>query len=157
VTRTRSRVRPSIRMARVAGTLALTVIDTMTGVSGTQGGIAVHPAVASRFVLAAPSAVPALTPLRMTVTALDAYGNRAVGYTGKVHFTSSDSLAWLPADYAFSASDAGQHAFTRGLVLWQAGTQTVKSTDVETAITGLAAVQVEKWGSEDGTNGMFGF
>jgi hypothetical protein len=31
--------------------------------------------------------------LSVTVTALDAYGNIATGYTGTVHFTSSDIAA----------------------------------------------------------------
>ena len=37
----------------------------------------------------------------MTVTAVDAYGNVATGYTGTVHFTSSDGQAVLPANYTF--------------------------------------------------------
>ena len=47
-----------------------------------------------------------------TVTAQDAYGNRATGYTGTVHFTSSDAQASLPVDYTFTAADAGMHTFS---------------------------------------------
>ena len=39
----------------------------------------------------------------MTVTAYDAYGNVATGYTGTVAFTSSDPQACFPADYTFTA------------------------------------------------------
>ena len=42
-----------------------------------------------------------------TVTAEDALGNVATGYTGTVHFTSTDVQAGLPADYTFTAADAG--------------------------------------------------
>ncbi|WP_217551179.1 hypothetical protein, partial [Pantoea sp. GbtcB22] len=42
---------------------------------------------------------------------LDAYGNTATSYTGTVHFTSTDPLAQLPADYTFTASDQGVHFF----------------------------------------------
>jgi hypothetical protein len=142
---------------KTAGTQALSVIDTMMDIAGTHGDLAVHPAAASRFVLTAPAAVTALTPFRMTVTALDPYGNRTTGYTGEVHLTSSDSQAWLPADYLYSATDAGQHTFTRSLILWQTGTQTITATDVKTWITGIATMQVKKWGNADGTNWIFGF
>ena len=42
-----------------------------------------------------------------TVTAKSANGTTATGYTGTVDFSSSDTLAVLPADYTFTAADAG--------------------------------------------------
>ena len=45
----------------------------------------------------------------LTVVAKDALGNTASGYTGTVHFTSTDSQATLPADYAFAPADGGVH------------------------------------------------
>jgi hypothetical protein len=47
----------------------------------------------------------------LIVTALDASGNVQAGYTGTVHFTSSDPAAVLPADYTFTGGDAGVHTF----------------------------------------------
>jgi hypothetical protein len=47
----------------------------------------------------------------ITVTAKDAFGNKATGYTGPVHFVSSDALAILPPDYLFTTADAGSHTF----------------------------------------------
>jgi len=48
----------------------------------------------------------------VTVTAFDQYGNIATGYTGTVHFGSSDGQAVLPApDYTFAGADEGFHAF----------------------------------------------
>mgnify|MGYP003299294095 CR=1 FL=1 len=47
------------------------------------------------------------TAANATVTAKDAFGNVATAYTGTIHFTSSDGAATLPADYTFSAGDAG--------------------------------------------------
>src|SRR5207302_8895489 len=41
----------------------------------------------------------------LTVTALANNGGVMTGYTGTVHFTSSDAQAVLPADYAFTAAD----------------------------------------------------
>jgi hypothetical protein len=69
------------------------------------------------------------------VTAVDAYGNRVSGYTGTVHFTSSDAKAKLPADYKFTAADADTHVFS--VTLKTKGTQWVRATDkVTTTIKG---------------------
>src|SRR5262249_41459298 len=63
-----------------------------------------------------------------TVTALDVNGNKATGYTGTVKFTSSSSpKADLPANYAFTAGDAGVHTFSANLRL--AGSQSITATD----------------------------
>jgi hypothetical protein len=59
----------------------------------------------------------------------------ATGYTGKVHFTSSDGQAVLPADYSFTTSNKGIHSFNA--TLKTAGTQSLTATDTVTAsITG---------------------
>ena len=52
---------------------------------------------------------------RFTVTAKDSAGNTATGYTGTVHFTSSDAAAVLPANYTFTAGDNGTHTFNATL------------------------------------------
>jgi hypothetical protein len=52
----------------------------------------------------------------VTVTVMEVYRSVVTGYRGTVHFRSLDSRATLPANYTFTASDAGAHAFT-GLVL----------------------------------------
>jgi hypothetical protein len=46
---------------------------------------------------------------------VDAFGNTVTGYTGKVHFASTDAKATLPTAYAFTAADAGVHTFNVGL------------------------------------------
>ena len=46
---------------------------------------------------------------------MDAFGNTVTGYRGKVKFTSTDTQASLPADYTFTAADAGIHTFTVAL------------------------------------------
>jgi hypothetical protein len=54
----------------------------------------------------------------------------ATGYTGTVHFTSSDSQAVLPAEYTFTAANNG----TRGFLvrLKTAGVQSITVTDTMT-------------------------
>src|SRR5205823_8685238 len=63
------------------------------------------------------------------------------GYTGTVHFTSSDPQPDLPPDYPFVAADNGTHAFSA--TLKTAGSQTLTATDtVKAAITGSATIAV---------------
>ncbi len=74
----------------------------------------------------------------VTVTAKDAYGNTATGYRGMVHFTTSDPAATLPANYTFTAGDAGVHKFALGVTLRTPGSRGVRATDtISTTITGV--------------------
>ena len=81
------------------------------------------------------------TAFTITVTALTAGNQTALGYLGTVHFTSTDGQAMLPADYTFTAADRGVHTFT--VTLKTAGNQTVTVRDLaSSAVTGSAAVTV---------------
>ena len=62
-----------------------------------------------------PSAVTAGAAGSFTITAKKADGSTNTGYTGTVHFTSSDPQAVLPANYTFTAADNGTHTFSVGL------------------------------------------
>jgi hypothetical protein len=74
--------------------------------------IAVSAGPATHFAVAAPVApATAGTPITITVIAADTYNYTATSYTGTVHFTSTDVQAGLPADYTFTAADAGVHTF----------------------------------------------
>jgi parallel beta-helix repeat protein len=91
--------------------------------------------------LGGPASASAGDMFTFMVTAQDAHGKTASGYTGTVHFTSSDSQAVLPANYAFTSTDKGVHTFSA--TLKTAGSQTVTATDTVTAsITGSAAVSI---------------
>jgi VCBS repeat-containing protein len=99
------------------------------------GGSATH------FAIAAPPSAAPSAPFNITVSALDASGNVATSYTGTIHFTSSDTQAVLPANYAFTAADAGVHAFS--VTLKTLGNQTVTGSDnALSSITGTATVAV---------------
>jgi hypothetical protein len=88
----------------------------------------VKPAAAKTFLISAPSSVNAGVAFSLTVMVEDAYGNVVTGYTGKVHFTSTDSTAVLPANYTFTAADKGVHTFA-GLIFRKKGKQTITITD----------------------------
>ena len=81
------------------------------------------------------------------VKALDAGSHVVPGYRGRVHFTSSDSAATLPADYTFTAADAGSHTFS--VTLKTAGTSSVTATDTVTGtITGTqSGIVVQSFGA----------
>jgi hypothetical protein len=115
---------------KTAGSQTVTLQDAPHGFT-TAATMSVTAAAASRFVLSGfPSATTAGAAQGLTLTALDAYGNTATGYTGTVHCTSSDAQAVLPADYSFSSSDNGVHTFSASLCT--AGTQSLTATDTAT-------------------------
>src|SRR5206468_2908839 len=94
--------------------------------------------------VSAPSSATAGSAFSITVTALDAFNNTASSYSGKAHFTRSDSGAGssVPADYTFTtgtADDSGTHTFTNGVTFVTAGNQIVTATDtVTSSITGTS-------------------
>ena len=82
-----------------------------------------------------PASVTAGAAGNVTVTAYDAYGNVAIGYTGTVSLARSDPRAILPSNYTFVAADAGSHRFAAAFDT--AGTQTITATDMaRKSITG---------------------
>ncbi len=125
---------------KTAGSQSLTATDA-TSLSGIQGNILVNPAAADHLSLTGPATAAPGAPFALTVTARDPFNNIATGYRGTIHVTSSDPQATLPADYAFTAADAGTHAFN--VVLATIGSQTITGRDVATgSITGTATINV---------------
>ncbi len=114
---------------KTASTQSLTARDKANAnFTGTQSGIVVHAAAASSLLLVGLSSPrTAGVAGSVTVTLKDAYGNVAAGYTGTVHFSSSDAQAALPADYPFTAADKGVHTFS--VTLKTVGTQSFRVAD----------------------------
>ena len=89
-----------------------------------------------------PSPIQADVAGNFTITALDAFGNTATGYSGTIHFTSSDGQAILPADYTFIPGDGGVHTFSARLKT--AGSQSLTATDtVTSSIAGTQTITVQ--------------
>jgi hypothetical protein len=127
---------------KTAGSQSITAADTTGTVIG-EVGITITPAAASQFLLSAPSSVTKGSAFSLTLTVEDAYGNVVTGYVGTVHFTSSDSSATLPANYTFTAGDAGVHTFTSTAILRKRGTQTLSVTDTQnSALTTTDTINV---------------
>ena len=126
-----------IATMKTAGTQSLTAADTVTGrIFGGQAGIVVKPAAASQLIIGGLPSVTHGVAFTFTVSMVDAYGNIATGYVGTVHFSSSDSTATLPANYTFTAADAGQHTFINQTILRKKGKQTLTIIDtLKSALT----------------------
>jgi photosystem II stability/assembly factor-like uncharacterized protein len=78
----------------------------------------------------------------LIVTALDPFNTVEKAYRGTVHFTSTDGSAVLPANYRFTARDAGMHTFT-GVVLNTPGSQTITVADtINSSVSGRTRVTV---------------
>src|SRR5262249_25865575 len=98
-----------------------------------EGAILVQsPTAVNDFVVTGfPSSTTAGVSGTFTVTAKDASGNTVSGYTGTVHFPSPAPQAVLPADYPFTAADAGVHTFSA--TFKNAGSQSLTAADRATS------------------------
>ena len=128
---------------KTAGARTVKATDTLTPSITGSATVTVVAAAASTFTVSTPATATAGTAFTLTVTAWDSYGNKATGYRGTIHFTSSDPQAVLPADYTFTATDNGAHSFSNAAALKTAGPQSLTATDSLTAtITGQATIRV---------------
>ncbi len=120
-----------------------TLTASATGLTGvTSATFNVSPASASALVISGlPTSVATRTPQSITVTAKDAFGNVATGYTGTVKFTSTDTAAVLPSNYTFVSADNGVKSFS--VTFNTTGSKSVTATDtVTSSITGSASTTV---------------
>jgi len=95
------------------------------------------------FVLTLPQTAGSGDATTATLTAYDGNYAVATGYTGTVHFTTTDGSGTVPFNYTFTGGDAGTHTFTGGFTFTTPGHQNVTFTDIANAtITGSAGVEV---------------
>jgi hypothetical protein len=123
--------------------LALTPADLRVELGGTAGGVLALPAPKSTFLVAftGPGHSTAGAAQTLTISALDPACHIMTGYTGTVHFCSSDSKALLPADYTLTSADQGRHTFA--VPLKTAGLSSVTAVDTAMAsITGGSSITV---------------
>jgi hypothetical protein len=107
------------------------------------------PSPATQFSVTAPASASTGTHFTLTVTALDASNNTATGYSGTVHFTSTDIHASLQADSTLT-NGVGMFSATLNTI----DSETITATDTATAsISGtsssirVAAPQFQATGS----------
>jgi hypothetical protein len=83
---------------------------------------------ATHFSISAPGSATSGTAISFTLTALDANNNATTGYTGIVHFTSTDPAATLPANTTLALGTG-----TFPATLNTPGNQSIVATDTVTA------------------------
>jgi sugar lactone lactonase YvrE len=81
-----------------------------------------------------PSLISAGASGTFTVTVKDPAGYVIPGFTGTVHFSSTDPNATLPTEYTFTADDQGSHTFTAAFT--GNGTYTLTATDDADGLSG---------------------
>jgi hypothetical protein len=118
-----------------AGSQTLTLSDAANSLSTTVT-VTVSAQTAHHYAVTTAATPTAGSSFSFSVTALDAFGNIATGYTGKVHFSSSDASASLPSD---ATTTGGQGTFAA--TLKKAGPQAITATDTLSAsLTGSMTV-----------------
>jgi hypothetical protein len=123
-----------------AGPQTVTATDTGTGSLTASVTVSVTPAAADHILLIGPTSASAGTPFDLVVTIQDAYGNTVTGYTGTVTFATDDADGTLPADYTFTAEDAGSHTFSGGMTLYADGSRITATDTADDTLTGSLVV-----------------
>ena len=118
----------------IGSPIANLVVGSLVGTNSTASN--------DTLVLSASPSETAGQSFSLTVTAKNSSGATDTGYTGTIHFTSSDVQAGLPASFKFSAANDGTFTFT--VTLKTAGSQSITATDTTTSqITGtLSGINV---------------
>jgi hypothetical protein len=118
-----------------AGTQTITATDTVnTSITGTSDGIIVNPGAPNHVIVSVPATTNGGATFPLTVTVTDLFGNPTIGYSGTLHFTSSDGAAVLPPN---STLAGGIGIFNA--TLETPGVQTVTATDTVTnTISGIS-------------------
>ena len=128
-----------------AGSRTVTVIDTVNGLlNATTPATTVGAASHLNFELNWPDLIFAGYAVGGSFQAMTTANQIDPGYRGTVHFTSTDPLATLPADYTFTVGSGGSDAYVLNDVMFRtAGTQTLTATDVSNSnIKGSVVVNV---------------
>jgi plastocyanin len=115
-------------------------VHSSAGGTAMNGVVIVNAAAptATHFAVTAPSSAPSNSSFTFTVTALDSGNATVTGYSGTVHFSSTDASATVPANSPLTAGVGTFSATLRTI-----GVQTLTAADtVSSAITGSASVSV---------------
>jgi hypothetical protein len=116
------------------GDQTIAATDTTTSTITGSAALTITPAAeATQFLVHLPEHVVPGVPVNVTVVAADASKHIVKGYTGTVHFTSTDGAAALPSDYTFTAADHGKHTFK--VTFGTTGAQSVTAADTATGST----------------------
>jgi ELWxxDGT repeat protein len=132
-----------IDMINVNGTLYFGASNGVDGGQMWKLDVPPPPPPVTHFAIVAPAQANPGASFTATVSALDGNNNPVAGYAGTVHFASSDQQAGLPADYTFTAADAGVHPFVNQVTLQTLGQQALGVSDTANGrLLGVTVVNV---------------
>jgi hypothetical protein len=127
---------------RTAGTRTLVVADKAIASAQGIARVDVAAAAATRLALfGVPDTAVAGDRLAITVSAFDAFGNVATGFTGAVTFASSNPGALLPAGFTFSAADKGSRTVAAVLTRAAVASSITASTPGIPSTTGNVTIK----------------
>ena len=127
----------SATLTTVGGQTLTATDKTTAGINGHSGTITIGAAATTHFSVGGPATATAGSRFAFPVTALDAFNNTAISYSGTVTFSTSDASAstHLPANSKL-INGLGTFSATLATV----GNQTITATDtVSASITGHSA------------------
>src|SRR5262249_62284077 len=103
-------------LTRTAGATSpfIAATDVATGVRS-SANIVVNPLAPVSLSMNVASTTPVKIPFSVVVSAVDQFGNVATGYTGTVHFSSSDPQTVRAAGYKCTAAEVDRQPFTQAL------------------------------------------
>jgi hypothetical protein len=110
----------------------LTATDALSGRNGSTGAFTVNAAAVASFTISTPATQTAGTPFSVSITAKDAYGNTATGYTGakSVVFTgAANSPGGTAPSYPASVTFAAGVAATVPITLYNAASTMLTATE----------------------------
>ena len=121
-----------------------TAVATANGVNAFVPFNLTNTGAATTFTFAGlPSVVSATVPQTVTITARDANGAVATGYTGTVQLTDTAMLGFTPQTVAFASADKGVKTVTVTFTAGSGAMTTFRATDATTSnITGSQSVAV---------------
>jgi hypothetical protein len=126
-----------------AGTQFIQAIDTASAsLTGPENGIAVTAAAVSRFAISGPTSVTQGVGFKITVSAVDDFGNVNAGYRGAVHLSSTDPTGGTQ-NFTISNNDNGVHIFSYTFNALALQTITIVDT-TNSAIAGSFTTNVVK-------------
>ncbi|MFI4990098.1 MAG: beta strand repeat-containing protein [Solirubrobacterales bacterium] len=115
-----------------AQTTTLSAKDNLISISGSSGSFAVTPGSAAGFTMPTPATQTAGAPFNVTLTAKDAYGNTATGYSGNQAITFSGpeaSPAGEAPKYPATVSFTSGEGKTPSITLYDGGSTTLTAKD----------------------------
>ena len=151
----------SATLTKIQATTTIGAADVTTAsINGMSSVISVVSNAVTHLAVGSPSAATARATFNFTVSALDGANNVSTGYSGPVHFTSSDPQAVFATNPATLTSGTGQFKAT----LENPGSQSITATDAVTSsltitsgsitVTATAQLAITSSAPPDGTFGV---